>query len=144
MPTRFIKPEETHALRHSVLRPLQALDEMEWPMDRDEKSFHIGQEEQGALVSVASFLRERNDRLRGWIQYRVRGMATAPAFQGQGLGSLVLRFGLEQVRHRKADLVWCHARERATAFYVREGFRTEGEAFLVTGIGIHHLMYLRL
>lgn len=144
MPIRFITPVETHALRQAVLRPSQPLEEMEWSMDRSEGSFHVGMEEQGVLICVASFLRERNDRLRGWIQYRLRGMATAPACQGLGHGAQVLRFGTDHARHRKADLVWCHARERAVPFYAREDFLPEGEPFPIEGIGIHQLMYLRL
>lgn len=144
MPIRFLRPGETHVLRRSVLRPQQPVEEMEWSMDRAEGSFHVGFEEHGELVCIASFLKERNDRLRGWAQYRLRGMAVPPSHQRHGFGRRVLLFGLEHARHMKADLVWCNAREGAVAFYARAGFVAEGAPFAIEGIGLHQLMYLRL
>lgn len=144
MPIQFIQPWETHQLRRSVLRPTQPLDEMEWPGDKAECSFHLGMWLGGHLVSIASFIRERNELLRGWIQYRVRGMATGSGHQGAGHGGALLRFGLDHARHHGADLVWCNAREAAIGFYAKEGFLTEGAPFLIEGIGTHQLMYLRL
>lgn len=144
MRIRFIKPIETHHLRQQVLRPRQPLEEMEWSMDLAKDSFHLGMELNEQLICVASFLRERNELLKGWKQFRLRGMATHPDHQGKGAGSKVLRFGLDHLRTLKADLVWCNAREKAKDFYAKEGFCTEGPPFDIPGIGLHHLMYLRL
>ena len=144
MRIRFIKAFETHALRHDVLRPRQSIDEMEWPQDLAEDSFHLGVSIGGHPISVVSFIRERNPHLRGWKQYRLRGMATHPEFQGQGAGRRSLRFGVDHLRTLKADLVWCNAREKATGFYAKEGFLPEGEPFEIEGIGVHQLMFLRL
>lgn len=144
MRIRFIKPIETHDLRQQVLRPQQPLDEMEWSMDHSEDSFHVGMEFNGQIISVASFLRERNELLQGWKQFRLRGMATRPVQQGNGAGTKLLRFGLEHLKSLKADLVWCNARTGAKDFYAKTGFHTEGPPFELPGIGLHHLMYLRL
>lgn len=144
MRIRFIKPVETHALRQSVLRPRQPLDEMEWSQDRAEESFHLGMGIGGHLIAVVSFLRERNELLKGWKQYRLRGMATHPDHQREGAGAALLQFGLDHLRTLKADLVWCNAREGAKAFYAKAGFLEEGEPFEIEAIGVHQLMYLRL
>lgn len=143
MRIRFIKASETHALRQQVLRPHQQREEMEWPKDRAEDSFHLGLSLGGHLISVASFIRERNELLLGWKQYRLRGMATHPEFQGQGTGTKLLRSGLDHLRTLKVDLVWCNAREGAKAFYGQGGFLPEGVPFEIQGIGVHQLMFLR-
>jgi predicted GNAT family N-acyltransferase len=143
MRIRFIKAEQTHALRQQVLRPAQPVGEMDWGGDRAETSFHLGAEEGEHIVAVASFMQEKHAELRGWKQYRLRGMATLPAFQGMGAGSALVRFGLDHLRGKQVDLVWCHAREKAVGFYTGLGFMEQGAPFLVDGIGMHHLMYLR-
>lgn len=144
MRIRFINASDTHALRHEVLRPRQFMEEMEWPQDRAENSFHLGLSIGGHLISVVSFIRERNELLRGWKQYRLRGMATHPEFQGQGAGTKLLHFGVDHLRTLKADLVWCNAREKAMALYGKEGFLPQGVPFDIEGIGVHQLMFLRL
>ena len=144
MRIRFIKSTETHALRQLVLRPEQPLDEMEWPQDNAKDSFHLGMNTGGRQISIVSFSRERNELLHGWKQYRLRGMATHPDHQGAGIGGKLLRFGLDHLRTLRTDLVWCNARDGAKGFYAKEGFREEGSPFDIHGIGIHHLMFLRL
>lgn len=144
MATRLIDPHETHGLRQSVLRPAQSPKEMEWPLDRAEGSFHVGVEEDGQLVAIASFLRDGNPQLDARAPYRLRGMATAAGHRSKGHGSSLLRFGLEKARQEGGDLIWCNAREKAVGFYARAGFRVEGPAFHIDGIGVHHLMYMPL
>lgn len=144
MRIRFIKPPETHLLRQLVLRPGQPLDEMEWPQDEAADSFHLAMEDQGMILAVASFQKERHERLLGWKQFRIRGMATHPDHQGKGIGTQLLRFGLDHLRAMKADLVWCNARSGALRLYAKEGFAEEGGPFVLEGIGEHYLMYKRL
>lgn len=144
MQVRFISPGETHVLRQQVLRPGQSLAQMEWPKDHAPGSFHLGMEANGQFCAIASFIPEGNPLVGGLMPLRLRGMATAPAHQGAGLGSALLRFGLEQARRQGNDLVWCHARERAVPFYARLGFLAQGPLFPVAGIGIHQLMHLQL
>ncbi len=146
MPIRFIQPGETHALRQAVLRPGRPASDLDWPKDRAEGTFHVGfaLEDAPAPVSVATFVREHQPHLPGQYQYRLRGMATTPHQQGLGFGAQLLRFGIGHSRELGADLIWCHARERAVPFYAREGFRVQGPRFDIPGIGPHHLMYLPL
>lgn len=149
MRIRFIKPPETHDVRQRVLRPMQAVAEMAWPLDDAEGSFHLGAEvdrdgSDDRLISVVSFVREHCVQLPGSHQYRLRGMATAQEHRGKGMGAALLRSGLEHLHHLKADLVWCNAREAALGFYEREGFTSQGAAFLIEGIGLHHLMFRQL
>lgn len=141
---RFIRPAETHGLRQLVLRPFQPIEEMEWSFDQAEGSFHVGAAFGEELVAVASFLPEPNDALRGWKQYRLRGMAVHPTQQSKGIGGKLLGFGVAQLHSMGIDLLWCNAREAAAAFYAREGFTMHNGPFLIEGIGVHHLMFKRL
>lgn len=144
MRIRYIKAGETYPLRQLVLRPKQQLEEMDWSGDHVGTTFHVGVEIHRELVSVASFMLERNEQMRGWRQYRLRGMATRPDQQGKGTGKALVLFALEHLRDLKADLVWCNAREKVTGFYNGMGFLPQGELFMLEGIGMHQLMFLRL
>ena len=55
---RPIDPESTWSLRQSVLRPHQAIHEMEWPHDRAAEALHFGAFVDGALVGIASVVPE--------------------------------------------------------------------------------------
>ncbi|MFT3885135.1 MAG: GNAT family N-acetyltransferase [Flavobacteriales bacterium] len=140
MRIRYIKASDTHDLRHRVLRPYQPIEEVDFPNDRNPDSFHLGAFIGGHLIGVASFYLERNENLKGWKQYRLRGMAAHPELQGQGVGRRLLEFGIEHVRTLRGDLLWCNAREKARTFYERQGFRTHGDAFALGDVGPHYLM----
>lgn len=144
MRIRYIKASDTHDLRHRVLRPHQPVDEVDFPNDRNPDSFHVGAFIGEHLIGVASFYPERHEDLKGWKQYRLRGMAAHPDFQDQGVGQRLLDFGIQHVRQQRGDLLWCNAREKAKAFYERQGFQVHGEAFPMGDIGPHYLMAKRL
>jgi len=60
---------------------------------------------------------------------RLRKFATLPAYQGQGLGSHLLKVMLADCRRRGLQHFWCDARESAIGFYRRFGMSTQGERF---------------
>lgn len=144
MRIRFIKAQDTWSLRHRVLRPHQTIEDCDYPNDRNPESFHLGVFLGEHLIGIGSFYAEKNDALKGWKQYRLRGMATHPGFRGQGAGSKLIRFALEHLRSQRADLLWCNARENAKVFYGKLGFGTQGEPFNIEGIGEHFVMYTRI
>jgi len=127
-----------------VLRPHQTIEDCDYPNDRNPESFHLGVFIGEHLIGIGSFYAERNDALKGWKQYRLRGMATHPEFQGQGAGAKLIRFALEHLRAQRADLLWCNARENAKVFYEKLGFGIQGEPFTIEGIGEHFVMYHRI
>lgn len=144
MRIRFIKAVDTHALRHRVLRPHQPMDEVDFPNDRNPDSFHLGAYIGGHLIGVASFYPEKHEAVKGWKQFRLRGMASHPDMQGQGVGRLLLEFAVEHLRGQHVDVLWCNARAKAKVFYERRGFKSIGEAFDIGDIGPHYLMYKSL
>ena len=91
----------------------------------------------GAALAVGTVILEAP----GW---RVRGMATAPAARGRGLGALVLAALIDHARAQGAELIWCAARPRAVPLYERAGFVPEGEQYDVPDLGPHRRMRLSL
>ncbi|MBL7938704.1 MAG: GNAT family N-acetyltransferase [Flavobacteriales bacterium] len=144
MRVRFIKAQDTHALRLKVLRPGGLLEDVDFANDRLVGAFHLGLQIGEHRISVGSFYPEPHPELNGWKQFRLRGMATHPDFQGQGAGARLLRFALEHLKAQHADLLWCNARVKAVPFYERAGLAVHGERFEIPGIGGHYVMYRRL
>jgi predicted GNAT family N-acyltransferase len=138
---RFIKAADAHDLRHRVLRPHQPMDEVDYPNDRNPDSFHLGAFSGERLIAVGSFYKEKHEALSGWIQWRLRGMAVEADLRSAGVGSRLLGFAVDELKSKRADLLWCHARETAANFYFKHGFKVHGDPFLIEGIGPHFLMY---
>jgi ribosomal protein S18 acetylase RimI-like enzyme len=137
----FIKAQECWPLRHQVLRPHQSIEDCDYPNDRNPESFHLGAKEGDRLIGIGSFYRERQATVPGHIQWRLRGMAIHPDLRGLGVGRQLLRFAFDELRSKRADVLWCQARENAAGFYTGLGFLTRGEPFMLEGIGMHHIMY---
>lgn len=112
--------------------------------DTDELTFHLGAFVDHKLVSIASFYFERNDVFPEQYQYRLRGMATLPEFQGQGLSSALLRTAFPVIKGNQGMLLWCNAREKAIGFYTKVGFKPTGEVFTIPNIGKHILMSIKI
>ena len=145
-----VDPYATVWLRQRVLRPHQTYDEVRAETDVPEL-FAIG-----ALVerSLVSCVVAHPDPLPGGglpasaahdgSAWRLRGMATDPAQQGQGYGTAVLARLLDELRLRGARLVWCNARVPAAGLYRQAGFATIGEPWDDPVIGPHVRMWRRL
>src|SRR5690242_19783672 len=57
-------------------------------------------------------------------------MAVLPAWRGLGVGDAMLRFLLDLARRRRVAEVVLSAQAHAVGFYLRHGFRPEGDTFL--------------
>ncbi len=73
-------------------------------------------------------------------EWRVRGMATLPAFRGRGAGSAVLNALLEHARAGGATAVWANVRTPARTLYERAGFIVISDEFELPQIGPHVVM----
>lgn len=127
-----------------MLRPNGTLEDCIFQGDNDELTFHLGAFVEKKLVSVASFYFERNLKFPDPYQYRLRGMATLPEYQGQGLSSALLRTAFPVIKQNQCTLLWCNARERAMGFYGKVGFIQEGDFFNIPNIGKHILMSIKI
>ena len=144
MHIRFIRTADTYSLRLRVLRPGGVVEDCHWPNDRLEGSFHLGVYLAERIICIGSFYPEKHPDLKGWKQFRLRGMATDPDSQGQGAGTQLMRFALDHLKGQRVDLVWCNARLVAVPFYRSLGFQIAGEEFDIPGIGPHYMMWRRL
>ncbi len=136
---RVVPVEATAALRHDVLRPHQTIEEMVLPGESDPGTTAFAAvAADGAVVGTAVVLPEpcpwRPDRRDGW---RLRGMATAPEWRGQGVGTRVLGAAIDHVADNGGGLVWCHARTPARSLYERAGFAAYGDVWDEPVIGPH-------
>ncbi|HXQ44334.1 MAG TPA: GNAT family N-acetyltransferase [Acidimicrobiales bacterium] len=139
----------TWPLRQEVLRPGRAVRDCVYPGEDDPRAAHAAALRRevasgGALVvlAVGVVIPEAPpwdaDGDRSW---RLRGMATRPAAQGQGLGRRVLDLLVGHVAAHGGGLLWCNARTPALALYERAGFVPRGEVFELPEIGPHLVMW---
>ena len=127
-----------------MLRPQGTIQECVFQGDDHELTFHLGAFIDNKLVSVASFYFERNDFFEDQYQFRLRGMATLPDYQRQGLSSMLLRTAFPIIKLNQCTLLWCNAREKAQGFYQKVGFKTYGDFFSIPNIGKHILMSIKI
>lgn len=128
----------TRELRRAVLRP-------GWPVgaamhgDDNPDAIHLAvlldEDVVGACLVLPRAYPLRPELVGAW---QLRGMATAPAMQGRGIGSAVLGRAVDEVRSRGGRLLWCDARTTAVAFYRAHGFAAEGSEFVHEESGIRH------
>jgi GNAT superfamily N-acetyltransferase len=105
--------------------------------DSDPDTRHTGIRVGDLLVAVATLIRDpspRNDFRPAW---RIRGMATRPEHQGEGLGGLLLADAVAHVAAAGGGLLWGNLRLAAVPFYQRHGFTVQDDVFL-TDIGVPH------
>jgi GNAT superfamily N-acetyltransferase len=140
MRIRFIRSRQTHRMRFLVLHAHQMLEDCDYPNDVNPESFHLGAYLQEQELAVASFYKEKHAALRGWKQYRSRGLAVHPHHRRQGVGRQLLTFALDHLKPQGIDLIWCNVRQDAEPFYVAMGFSAQGPPFEREGTGLHVLM----
>jgi predicted GNAT family N-acyltransferase len=141
---KFIRPDELLPLRNDVLRGGKlSLDECRFPTDTIDGAFHLGYYLDGQLVCIASLSPQNYEGFTG-RGYQLRGMATAEAWRGRGIGNRLLNFAIVYLRGQKAGYLWCNARTKAVKFYSDSGFEVISAEFEVTGFGPHYVMYLKI
>ena len=122
--------EATRALRQSVLRPHQTLEEL--AAHESPEAYAVGAFDGEALVAVGFVVPEGEPG-----EWRIRGMATLPEARGRGAGSAILTALVEHAESNGASRIWCNARVPAISLYARAGFGVESEIFEPPEIGPH-------
>jgi len=150
---RLVELDATFELRRDVLRPWLTPESARATYAGTGAHFHVGALKDGRVISTAGFAVEAHPDYAnefGSVQWRLRGMATYPAFQGAGLGGRVLEFGIEELAKRVGSrgeqnaVVWCNGRTGAQAFYERHAFQPIGELFETPGTGPHYVFWRRV
>lgn len=128
----------TSELRRAVLRPAW-VPGTAMPGDDDPDALHVAAVGSGTVIGTAVLFERpcphHPDVPHAW---QLRGMATAPARQGQGVGGLVLEGAIDIVRQRRGALLWCKARVSAFGFYSAHGFVPDSEEYVEPETGLPH------
>lgn len=72
-------------------------------------------------------------------QARLRKFATLEDFQGQGIGTAMIRHILDELTRHQVRLFWCDARASAEGFYQQFSMVRCGELFTKSGIGYYKM-----
>lgn len=138
-----IAAEDTYELRHEVLWPNASLLEVQLAVDS--ASIHLGafahqQEDSsekrtpiGVITIHVSRPKEESASAEASsenLEAQFRKLAVAPEWQGQGIGSKLVKQAGVVARDAGACSLWCDARTSALAFYKKLGMQTEGEPFM--------------
>ena len=134
----------TYNLRHIVLRPHQAIEDSKYDNDHEDDAFHVGAFHQGLLISVASFVVDKNPDFPIERQYRLRQMATLEEFRKLGAGRAIVNHAEKLIKERGVDFLWCKGRTTVQGYYNSLGFKEFGEVFEYPPIGPHIVMYKKL
>ena len=151
---RLVGLDDTFSLRKAVLRPRLTPESSRAAFAGTPERFHVAALTEGRVISTASFTIESHERLDDLhgaaARWRLRAMATDPAFRSRGLGGRVLRFGIAELTHRLAErgeaaaLVWCSGRSAAQGFYQRHGFAPIGAVVEHSDTGPHLVFWQRV
>lgn len=150
---RLVDLDDTFALRKAVLRPWLTPEEARATWADVPEHFQVGAVSDGRVVSTAGFLIEAHPDYTdafGPLPWRLRGMASEPALQGQGVGGRVLDFGIAEIARRlgargaTSATLWCSGRTGAQRFYERHGFQAIGALYETPGTGPHFVFWRRI
>lgn len=141
---RLIEPELTYNLRHTVLRPNQSIEDSKYDTDHEKDAFHVGAFFQGELISVASFIIDKNTDFAIKKQYRLRQMATLEEYRKLGAGKAVVNFAEKIIKERGFDFLWCKGKTTVQKYYEKLGFEPYGDVFDYPPIGLHIIMCKKL
>lgn len=140
MHSAFLQLEQVLPLRSKVLRNGGDYTSCTFPSDQLPGVFHAGiLDETGTVLCILSCHPQAKAPLQG-VVYQLRGMATEPACQGQGLGKMLVGFAIQHIKALGGTGIWCNARKNACVFYSRLGFEFMSEEFEISGIGPHRVM----
>ena len=137
---RPIPPEQTHALRHRILRPHHTAAQVNYDRDDDADTVHFGAFDGGALVGIGSLYRQGLPGDEHPDDWQLRGMAVLESHQRGGVGTLLMAAFVSHLAARGGERFWCNARTTACGFYERFGLRRHGEVFDAVAIGPHVVM----
>jgi ribosomal protein S18 acetylase RimI-like enzyme len=129
-----IQYEETYYLRHSVMNPEKKLSEMK--RSGDETALHFGAILENRIVGIVSFY-ETNPN-----EWRIRGIAVDPHFQGTGIGKALINHAVIEIRGVKR--IWCNSRIGAVSFYENLGFTVISKKVIIHGFGERIQMELKV
>ena len=121
----------------------QKLENCNLSIDKLHSTFHFGSYLDNNLISIGTFLKEKNINFNTSIkQYRLRAMGTLKFYEGNNGGKYLINFAKKYLKRKKYrfDLVRC--KRNCYSFYKKIGFKSTGDIYEIPIIGRHKLMYI--
>lgn len=131
MHVEFGTPEydETVALRDRILRKPLGIEFSEEQIAQEYDSMHL------ALYGVeGDLLACLVMTPKGEGRWKMRQVAVEELWQGKGIGKQLVLWTERQMRLRDGKIIELHARDIAIPFYLKLGYKLEGEPFEEVGI----------
>lgn len=119
---RSVAATNLHDLRRLVLRGGDPEANVTDARDDEASAVHLAGVLDERVVASASFYPTPSPEHPGLSAYQLRYVATEESLRGRGYGARVLASGEGELRAHGARVVWANARDRALAFYRREGW----------------------
>ena len=111
---------ELHHLLNSS--DIKIFDQINLDVDEDDKTFHLGALVDGQIVSIVSFLMEKNPLIDHKYQYRLIGNVTQPAYINCGYDKELLKISFPIIKQNMCSAVWCNADDSNVTFFKNVGF----------------------
>ncbi len=135
---------EIWPLRNSMLAIAPNTTYPPYPQDDLASSIHLKACLEYHDIGCLSLVEDIHENFNKAQQIRLRGMAVLTHAQRKGIGAKLINYAVEILRERNQTFLWCHARSAAVPFYKAQGFHTNGEEYMIDGIGPHYLMFQQL
>lgn len=126
--------DQAVALRYEVLRKPLGLNYSPEQLAEEYDQIHLTAYDPGQKLLAYLNLTRKDE-----ATFKMRQVAVAPEAQGKGVGASLVAESERLVARLGARQMTLHARETAVAFYLKQGYRIEGESFEEVGIP-HRLM----
>jgi len=122
-------------LRYKILRApwKQSLESATDGLETASINAYIA-DEKGTVIACGRL--QENENKIGQVRY----MAVDDAYQGKGLGKLILSFLEKKGKELGLEKIELHARENALAFYESAGYKHKEISYKLWGIIQHYLM----
>jgi predicted GNAT family N-acyltransferase len=124
---RSVAVDRVRPLRHALLRAGRPVADSEYPQDDLAETIHLAATTGEEVIGCLTLFPEDYEGEPAW---RIRGMATTPALQRQGLGRALVAAAQAAVVEGGGTLIWCNARSTVLDFYRRSGFEIVGPEFI--------------
>ncbi|MEL6190579.1 MAG: GNAT family N-acetyltransferase [Bacteroidota bacterium] len=125
MEIQEITAQQTLPIRHEAMWPDKPLGYVKLP--NDEAGRHYGLFVQDKLISVISLFKKGSSA-------QFRKFATLTEFQGNGYGTLLLKYVMDLGEKECLDRIWCNARIHKSSYYRKFGLRETEDHFVKGGI----------
>lgn len=115
------------SLRNNVLRNPLGLSFSKEDLAKEKAYIHVGCFKGSDLYATAMLVPQGKT-------LKVQRVAVKPGFQGEGLGTYLMKYCEQYALAQGFQEVFVHARETAVSFYLKNNYIIESEVFIETTI----------